>query len=509
MRPRQLIIEALLKEATEEEKLAANLLDGVFDKIASDIKSNKDALAPQQQNEGAALTTLAGVVVVPALMKIIGKGVKLGQNALRKRKGEEPVDSNSIIEMAETLHNMFIGGIESSLFFVGDKKKKRRLAVIIFHAIIAGLLIASGKGLFKALAKHQTTATFFDGMLTAIKTGELGAFTVQTFGELATALGTGAKLADAADLADVASGTAEITSDITETATMVSGDVAGASGGLGKRAKVYDIWNQKSLEETNMNKLKITKGRLRQIIFEEVQRSKRLGEGGMSSADPSGAQDSEAKERAAQEPSSAEDPFYTENLDEADEADEAAPNAKEDAIRELATAATAGKVEGADVDPQQASAVVKVLDSLSDDAKTRFLKLDVSQMAEMAMRLMKEDVAGEDRPESEEHYRGAEADDKIQIRKLKRDEEYDERRRAELGEAKEAKKDYDGDGKIESSTEEWKGSRDKAIKKAEEVDEGAEERVAKFNKGPSTEERREKLKKIAAANKAKKEKDKK
>ena len=32
-------------------------------------------------------------------------------------------------------------------------------------------------------------------------------------------------------------------------------------------------------------------------------------------------------------------------------------------------------------------------------------------------------------------------------------------------EAKEAKKDYDGDGKVESSTEEWKGSRDKAIKK--------------------------------------------
>lgn len=28
-----------------------------------------------------------------------------------------------------------------------------------------------------------------------------------------------------------------------------------------------------------------------------------------------------------------------------------------------------------------------------------------------------------------------------------------------------AKKDWDGDGKVESSTEEWKGSRDKAIKK--------------------------------------------
>lgn len=35
-----------------------------------------------------------------------------------------------------------------------------------------------------------------------------------------------------------------------------------------------------------------------------------------------------------------------------------------------------------------------------------------------------------------------------------------------LNEAKKAKKDYDGDGEIESSTDEWKGSRSKAIKAA-------------------------------------------
>ena len=35
-----------------------------------------------------------------------------------------------------------------------------------------------------------------------------------------------------------------------------------------------------------------------------------------------------------------------------------------------------------------------------------------------------------------------------------------------VNEEKKADKDYDGDGKIESSEDEWKGSRDKAIKKA-------------------------------------------
>jgi hypothetical protein len=46
-------------------------------------------------------------------------------------------------------------------------------------------------------------------------------------------------------------------------------------------------------------------------------------------------------------------------------------------------------------------------------------------------------------------------------------------------EAKHAKKDYDGDGEVESSTEEWKGSRDKAIKKNKrEEDEDLEESLS-------------------------------
>ena len=395
MRPRQLIIESLLKEASEEEKLAADLLDGVFDEIASDIKANKDALIPQQQNEAVGLAILGGVVAAPAMMKIIGKGVQLGQNALRKRKGEEPIDSNAIIEMAEKLHHMFIGGIEKALFFIKDKDKKHRLAVIIFHAVVAGLLVASGKGFFKALAKHQDLAAFLEAMLSAIKTGELGAFASETFAALAAALGTASDLTDAVELGEF--------EGMVETCTMAAGDVGGAAGGLGKKAKVYDIWNQKSLEETNMKKLKLTKGRLRQIIFEEVQRAKRLDEGGMSSGDPSGAEKAEGEEEASE--------------------------------------------------------------------------------TDAAQYMIDEDHRDEE--EWEKHDVGAAEDDWSQIHKLEKDARYDARRRRELrekvhgaleemlsaepvAEAKEAKKDYDGDGKVESSTEEWKGSRDKAIKKAED-----------------------------------------
>ena len=45
-------------------------------------------------------------------------------------------------------------------------------------------------------------------------------------------------------------------------------------------------------------------------------------------------------------------------------------------------------------------------------------------------------------------------------------EDYDPSAFNRKDEAKKAKEDFDGDGKVESSTEEWEGSRDKAIKKA-------------------------------------------
>lgn len=56
----------------------------------------------------------------------------------------------------------------------------------------------------------------------------------------------------------------------------------------------------------------------------------------------------------------------------------------------------------------------------------------------------------------------------------------------DIEEAKMADKDYDGDGKIETGTQEWKGSRDKAIKKAmatrkEEVEELDELKMPKMD----------------------------
>jgi len=260
MRARQLIIETLLKEATAEEKLVAAALDDAFDELEADLKANKDKLAPEMQNEAVGFAIAGSIVSMPALLKLIGKAVAKVQSRL---KGEK-VETNTIIKVADKLHHLLIGGIEKVLQFVfriKDKKQAHRLAVIIFHAIVAGLLIASGKAFFKALQKHNTVVSILEGLLSAIKSGELGVFLSQTFGEIAQALGLGAELADAADLADAI----EATEELSEISTMAGGSVQGYSLPLGAKP-------EKNLEENKMNKLKITKGRLRQILAEEVAR---------------------------------------------------------------------------------------------------------------------------------------------------------------------------------------------------------------------------------------------
>ncbi len=252
MRAREIIIETLLKEATEEEKLVAQAMNTAFSQVAKDIKANKAKLAPETQNEAVGVALVGGLLAAPAIMGIVGKGVKIVQNILAKGKGDEPIETNTIIEMGKKLHHIYLDTVEKALFFVKDEKKRKRLASIIFHAVIAGLLVASGKGFFKALAKHQSLAAFIEAMLSAIKAGELGAFAVESFGALATALGTSAELADAAELLDAADKLSEISTS--------GGSVQGYSLPLGAKPEDYKM----------ENKLRITKGRLRQILAEEV-----------------------------------------------------------------------------------------------------------------------------------------------------------------------------------------------------------------------------------------------
>jgi hypothetical protein len=458
MNARDLIIETLLKEASEEEKTAANALQSAVKDLASSLQKNKDAVSPKVQNEALAFAIAGSIVSAPALLKIFGKVAAKVEGWVKGKK----VETNAIIKMADKLHHILIGGIEKALFFVKDKKARHRLAVIIFHAIVAGLLVASGKALAGALAKHKTGMSIFEGVLSAIKSGELGTYLTTTFGEVAEAIGLGAELLDAADLADAI----ELSdADLMETSTMGAGAVEGTACGLGKKAEIYNTWNQKSLEETNMNKLKITKGRLRKIIAEEVARHNgpRLNEMGAKEEEAEASEEASETD-AAQYMTQAEGVIGEDHRDEEDWEAHFKGGAEDDW----------SQIHKLEKDARYDARQGRELRGDRKDARTR----------------MSVSAAEDEYPDSEEEARryreeGSEGDWYSDEHETLADRKYADSLREQVKETLEE------------------------MLSDEPVEEGLEDRLAKFNKGPSTEERREKLKKITAANKAKKEKDKK
>lgn len=290
---RKKIIEQLMVKATEEEQLVASIMDDTFDELEATLKANRDKLAPQQ-NEAVGFAIAGSFISFPALLKLVGKLVL----KLQKVLGNKDIEENTIIKVADSIHHIYIAALEKVLMYVfrvKDKKVAHRLAVILFHVIVAGMLFASGSATLASLKKSDWGITFFEGMLSSIKTGELGAFIVTELGQVAQALGMTAELADAADLEDAieALTDTEETEELAEISTMAGGSVQGYSLPLGKKPE--DI-----KENKDMSKMIITKGRLRQILAEEVARHKRLQEE-MGAAE----EEAEAAElRAEEEPGS-------------------------------------------------------------------------------------------------------------------------------------------------------------------------------------------------------------
>lgn len=280
-------------KATEEEQLVASIMDDTFDELEATLKANRDKLAPQQ-NEAVGFAIAGSFISFPALLKLVGKLVL----KLQKVLGNKDIEENTIIKVADSIHHIYIAALEKVLMYVfrvKDKKVAHRLAVILFHVIVAGMLFASGSATLASLKKSDWGITFFEGMLSSIKTGELGAFIVTELGQVAQALGMTAELADAADLEDAieALTDTEETEELAEISTMAGGSVQGYSLPLGKKPE--DI-----KENKDMSKMIITKGRLRQILAEEVARHKRLQEE-MGAAE----EEAEAAElRAEEEPGS-------------------------------------------------------------------------------------------------------------------------------------------------------------------------------------------------------------
>lgn len=158
------------------EDFEDDLEDGLKD-IAKDV-------AKELEKKGDTLTelepitfTISAIFALPAIIEGLGSLMKLVAKAT-KFAGAEKV-ANKIIKGGHTVHSWFIKPI---MYVLGKQMPEaseedlKATAETIHKAIVFILLIVSGVGAAKAIAKSQVGAATAEAILTAIKGTELSSF---------------------------------------------------------------------------------------------------------------------------------------------------------------------------------------------------------------------------------------------------------------------------------------------------------------------------------------------
>jgi hypothetical protein len=264
----EMLVEAEMKKSPATQAVAKFIGP---QQMLSDLGAEMKKLAAKDEEMEEGLATAAGIAIsLPKMVEWIGKALGWITNKIRKVLGKEKLERNVIVDFAHSWHHLYIVGIKKLLKLVFGKKlpddKAEKLAERIFYIIVAGLFLSAGLTTVKAFMKGDSILAGVEGALTSVKGSELGAYLGEVLGGL-NLVGTAGAAVDAAEVADAIDGAVTLDDlfkgDLTEIST--GGSVQGYSLPLGAKP-------EKNLEENKMNKLKITKGRLRQILAEEVAR---------------------------------------------------------------------------------------------------------------------------------------------------------------------------------------------------------------------------------------------
>ena len=163
-------------EYRDEERVEKDVEKALKD-LEKDIKSTD--LKSKNQNEVALELTLAGIVLsIPQIIKIIGKFV----NLLKKIPGLKFLSGDKIIALGDKMHGKLLGAITFALQKIGvaDKKKAESFANILFHVVLAILLVAGGAAAINYASRGNIVGATLKGALDAVKAGEIRAFIVKS-----------------------------------------------------------------------------------------------------------------------------------------------------------------------------------------------------------------------------------------------------------------------------------------------------------------------------------------
>jgi len=179
----------------EEEEAFDRFLEKTFGKMAGLFGDGLDASAEevsqeieaeQQLDEEGILFTLGVTLAAPAIVKLFTGIAKVFGNAVKgwtgKDLGIEKV-AQKINSSADKFHHLFQKPIEffvRKVLRIKDETKVKQATELLFHLLVAFLMIYSGVGAASAATSGDTAFAGFESLLTAVKAGEVKAYLAAT-----------------------------------------------------------------------------------------------------------------------------------------------------------------------------------------------------------------------------------------------------------------------------------------------------------------------------------------
>ena len=160
----------------EENTKVDSALKQTFNQLGRELANSSDEIVQDENNvnEAAGVVLVAGIALaIPEIVKIIGKVTK----AAGKFLGGKGTTGDVIIAKAEKMHHLLLKPIEWALTKLGlPKDKAHKAAGIILTSAVAGLMVASGVGAYKAATSGSSALAGLEGALSAVKGGEVAKF---------------------------------------------------------------------------------------------------------------------------------------------------------------------------------------------------------------------------------------------------------------------------------------------------------------------------------------------
>lgn len=183
--------------------------------IAMALKQAADEAAPQIQaklkkanaanqaaaadgdnlNELDAVSVASLTLAMPAILGVIDKAVRL----LKSKENKE--NPTMFGKASHWLHHAYITTVAVTLVNIipgmwnATRETKKKVAEVILTIVTIKLAFVSGAHALHSLHSAHTGHAIYEGALTAVKTGEVGAFLTAEIGNILKITGVAAKLA--------------------------------------------------------------------------------------------------------------------------------------------------------------------------------------------------------------------------------------------------------------------------------------------------------------------------